>query len=217
MNDRIREEHEQDYSARFDEGGASPRNDDERRVFAFYQKIRRGLMQHQVPQFDEAELTQSIARRLSTQEKPALPYWLPLIWKSGFVLAPVCIALILFCWFWPGEEPISQPVQEAVCYDALSQKELAADPAWNEGLRRGERVRVPLDREAVLKMKESSIIHCSPGTELALAFGRERVIKLNRGRITIRAAKVPGRKMVVKTSLADIEVVGTVFTVEVIP
>ena len=66
---------------------------------------------------------------------------------------------------------------------------------------------MPRGNSTILSLADGSAVNCDPETQLAVDFSSLRRIRLNSGVITVQAAPMPGRPMVIETPLSDITVV----------
>lgn len=215
--DHLPDEREQNLSERFDRGDHASRNDPDEAVLQDYEQIGQLLRAYPVRKLDRAALSQRIARTCGTRSWRGLRGFRVLgpALQPGLVTACVVLCAVLYSLsllLLPGRACVvgvefvgdSTGVQHPVSY-------------WLEKrLQHGRLIAIPSGTTADFALADGSIVSCSSETRIALDFRDRRHIQLDAGSIIVRAASIPGSTMVVETPLADVNVVGTTFWVEVV-
>ena len=212
MNEFRQDKEELEFSDRYNQGFHQGRNPEEESAFASYRFIHKELRNHSIPDVDEA----SIIQRMISEMKSNAPVqavgsidqkkW---FWKPVMAAAAVlCLILALGV--------IAQP------HPVIKVQWFASDSAdkvswwWNFRLQWGIKTDCPDGISAQLLLEDGSILSCTPGSRLAVRYGSNRHITLDRGSITVQAAKNASWPMIVGTPLGNVKVLGTTFIVDII-
>lgn len=199
-------------SDQFDQGLNDSVNPDEDQVLKSYARIRQGLKEHSVPAFNQQVVLQQMVAESKRTTAKFSHFNLNHLNSTGYTwAASFCsIALLVgILFFFYSDNPVQQ-----IKLNSLSQNNDSINWIWKQRLQRGKYVTVPVNSEIELLLADGSIISCSPETQLAIDFDRQRKIFLNQGEIVIHAAHIPDSTMIVITPLTEIAVVGTVFRVK---
>ena len=204
---------------RFAAGERTPRTEEERRAFHTYALIRNEIRSGAVPGFDADRLAQHMMRRMRGSRRRSLGLGAR-IWE---IPAPVHVVAgfltICICLFIVGRSllPIDRGLVQRVHFSAENTSvEQPAPRLWMVRLMRGTRVTVPEKHSAEMLLSDGSVVHCSAGTQIAVRYGDKREIRLDAGSIIVHAAHVPESIMTIDTPIADVEVIGTIFSLDVV-
>lgn len=198
---------EWELSDRFDRGDLHASTPDERRIVKTYELIRGEMKRHPVPVIDRSAIMRVLKNETGEQPSQSSSRWRrlkPVFAYGGFTGFLILFGLLVF-FFQP------KPVQQI----RISGEPQAVSWLWKTRMQWGKPVTIPKKCEAELQLADGSIVSCSPETRIAVRFDTNREIDLDRGAITVHAAHIESSTMVVQTPLLKINVVGTVFHVEV--
>ncbi|HPO08917.1 MAG TPA: FecR domain-containing protein [bacterium] len=212
MAERLSEQQERILSDRFDQGEPLDDCRDERETFAAYEDIRSGLRSLRPPEIDKAALSRRLAQEMGVRTRWFEEYrqmWFFRPVALSVLTATVCVLLVVSVigYFFH----IPTPGQTTVTISGTG----TISPRLARVLEKGRFIDVQEDVN--VDLPDRTWIHCSAGTRLAVQYEKERKILLTAGEITVHAAHVPGSTLTVETPLVDVDVVGTVFRVKVIP
>ncbi|MFH1739610.1 MAG: FecR family protein, partial [bacterium] len=180
-----------------------------------YELIDKGLRAHNVPKVDASALSRRMAEEMGQREESlGISVHLP---RLAFVTACVLGLLVGLTKLVPLLQiPEPRPVNSVSFVDKSSSRATEAPFLWKHNLQRGNYVTIPNEIAAELNLSDGSILSCSPETQIAVSMAPDRHIALHSGSIHVQAAQIKGSSMTVETPVGKIEVVGTVFWVEVI-
>ncbi|HPA46170.1 MAG TPA: FecR domain-containing protein [bacterium] len=212
MAERLSEQQERILSDRFDQAGSPGDSSNERETFAAYEDIRSALRSLRPPEIDKATLSRRLAQEMGVRTRWFEEYrqmWFFRPVALSVLTATVCVLLVVSVigYFFH----IPTPGQTTVTISQTG----TISPRLARVLEKGKFINM---QDAVdVELSDHTRLHCSPGTRLAVQYEKERKILLAAGEITVHAAPVAGSTLTVETPLVNVDVVGTVFRVKVIP
>ncbi|MFH1742931.1 MAG: FecR family protein [bacterium] len=178
--------------------------------------IGQTLRNYDASDFNAAALAGSMAREMDRgKTSPAFPGGFRRIWVQAAAGALLIIVGLSVLWVALDARKI-RSVRSVEWIDESTGKARSVPLLWERSLQFGRMVSVPDNVQAELELAEGSAVTCSPGTSLAVHITDQRKIQLDSGRIAVRAAHIPNSTLCVETPLGDVEVLGTVFWVEVV-
>ncbi|MFH1738742.1 MAG: FecR family protein [bacterium] len=212
MSEPLSEQKERFLSDRFDQAESLSDSQEDRETFAAYKDIRSGLHSLRPPEVDQAALSQRLAQEMGHRTRWFEEYrqmWFSKPVAVFGVTALACLLLVVSVvshFFWAPA-----PIQTIAT--VRNTGSLPANLA--SSLEKGKHITI---NDAVeVELSDNTRILCSPGTRLAVQYDKDRKILLTAGEITVHAAHVPGSTLTVETPLVNVDVIGTVFRVKVIP
>lgn len=208
MSERYDEMHEQELSDRFDRGDYHNATPEEHQVLVTYQMIRERIKQYTVPGFERLTLLR-VLKQDAENMMPLSRTGLWSVFKPVFVYGGFVSVILLLGFLLAIFHPHS--VQRM----KLTGNTNTVSMIWKTRLQWGKTVTIPKRCEAELLLADGSIVSCSPETSIAIHYTTNREIDLHRGAITVHATHKEDSKMVIQTPLLKIQVVGTVFHVEI--
>lgn len=208
MNERLPEKKEFEIAEAFERGERQRTGDTDNRILQAYLSNRERLRQIALPAFDANQLARKLEAKAGSQNKTATDFLVwrfiqPLAWGFSFVV----VLFLLWIPLW------GNPIDSIQWNDTTH----TASGWWKFNLQSGRTVTIPKGTGATIRLADRSIVECRPGTRLAIRYGNTRSIRLDTGLIRIQAVKDAQHPMMVETPLGNAKVVGTVFTIEVIP
>ena len=210
---------ERRLSERYSRGKKSTRDETEARVFQAYDMIGNALRSRKVSDFDAEALANRMAREMdrggTPKRSPAFEGRFRRVCAQAALGAVLLIIGLSALWA-ALDAGKTRSVRSVEWVDASTGKEKGVPLLWKHTLETGRMVDVPDNVQAELKLAEGSVVTCVPGTSLAVRKDAQRKIKLDSGRIAVRAAHIPNSTLSVETPLGDVQVLGTVFWVEVV-
>lgn len=210
MNERLPETREFEIAESFERGERQGSSDPENRILQAYLRNQEGLRQVALPKFDANQLARRMAAEMKRghRRESVANFWRRRFFKLATPGAVFAVVLVLLYFVPMWGNPI-----DSVQFRNDSQP---VTWWWKHNLQSGRVVTIPQNAGAVIQLSDRSVIDCAPGTRFAVRYGNVRHLRLDTGRIHVKAAKNSNCPMIVETPFGKAKVVGTVFTIEVI-
>ncbi len=180
--------------------------------------IRSEFHQHELPEIDRTAL-------LNTLKQEAKRYCfhfsgMSFSWTSIRRLAFSTLGvLVLFFAWWALFSSVrlhdSEPVMEVEIVSMETGLEQDAPFFWVRRMQQGQIITIPEKTKAKLFLSDGSTLSCSSMTQIAIDFDHKRQIKMLSGSITVQAAAAKGSVFSVETPLGRVDVLGTVFHIDI--
>ena len=165
-----------------------------------------------------------LARGRGAGERPAAPppsvrrasRWSPLAWAASLTLLA---SAAVFGWRWVAAHPVAILV-ESTGSVAWTGARGGPKAGLTEGapIGNGTLETVGAVASARLRLRDGTELTLGGGSEIVLAADGQKRVELKGGSLTASVARQPpGRPMLVRTATAEMEVLGTVFSVDVQP
>lgn len=203
MNDFHSFEEEHRLSQQFDSQAPAPEREADRAVWERYRQIRSGLQSSRIPDIDQADLRRAM---LATAHHPEPAIHNRFVWAVAAAAGIVMfVSLVVFQ---------SRDHSKTVIACQTVEVTTSAEPDWLPSLQKSRLVTIP--EKATLTLADHSTLACMPGTRLSIEMEPQRVITLQRGKISLKVQPKNNSNFSVKTPLLDVVVLGTEFDVEIL-
>ena len=217
MTDHPSEEREQILSERFDRGVRTGCDDSDREILQDYERIGQILRAYPVHDPGREALVRRLQYRCGASRWRIMRKLFAFPATGRAALVPACAILCTFIYSLSlFALPLRTPVTSVKYTEETARLSGIASYLFKKRLQRGSLVTMPRGNSIILSLADGSTVSCKPETQLAIDFSSLRRIRLNSGVITVQAALMPNRPMVVETPLSNITVVGTTFRVEIV-
>lgn len=182
-------------------------------------ELKKLLREYPVWQIDSERYVNRMIQELKPQTTPAWFGWRefvqPTVWNTGLAFGLCLIFIITVYSYWHSNS--SRPFLKSVQWTTLNSDHVVISASWEKQLASGETVIVPEDTYALIHLVDGSSLLCSPQTEFSVHFDSLRNIHIQNGKVDIHAAHQLEYPMQVHTPISTIDVIGTRFTVELLP
>lgn len=208
-------EQEEKYYEQYNRDSTHPRDREETRAFRLYAQIRHQMRNAKVPKYDRSSLVNRMVMKMEGRPKRFL------LFPGGVSISRLVIATAYAAIFAVSLGICSHTLlsidwnlTQNIHFISETNREFAVPALWKYRLWSGKKVIVPPGIRAVMCLSDGSKLECRNETQIAVQFGHDRKIDLKSGKITIHASPNNEKPMRVTTPLGEVQVVGTVFSVE---